>query len=47
MCLTIAANAGLVINTPTLTPSIVVIAKPLSRPAPANNKGSIATTVVK
>ena len=42
-----AANAGLVISTPMLTPRIVVSANPFSKPAPANHSGSIATTVVK
>ena len=40
---TISEKAGLVINIPTLTPIIVVKAKPRSIPAPAQNKGSIAT----
>src|SRR3989338_3100841 len=43
---TILANAGLVTKTPTLTPMIVVRANPLNNPAPANPKGSMATTIV-
>ena len=43
----IAANAGLVMNTPIVTPAIVVSANPFNSPAPANINGIIATTVVK
>ncbi len=42
-----SANAGRVMNTPAVIPMIVVIAKPWNSPAPALNKGSKATTVVR
>ena len=41
-----SANAGRVISIPTVTPKIVVNAKPLNKPAPAQNKGSMAATIV-
>ena len=43
----IAAYAGLVINTPIVTPTIVTRANPLSSPAPAQSNGNIAAKVVK
>ena len=46
-CLTISENAGLVINTPTEIPIIVVTANPFRSPAPAHIKGSRETKDVK
>jgi hypothetical protein len=43
----ISAKAGLVIKMPAVTLIIVVNAKPFNNPAPAQNKGSIAATIVK
>jgi len=42
-----SVKAGLVINTPIVIPIIVVIAKPFSKPAPAQRSGSNATKEVK
>ena len=42
-----SAKAGLVTNIPTVTPKIVVSAKPLNNPAPAQNNGNIAAIIVK
>lgn len=44
---TIAAYADRVRKTPNVTPAMVVMANILSKPAPANNNGTIATTVQK
>ena len=43
----ISPNAGLVMNTPTEIPIIVVIANPFNSPAPAHINGSNETNVVK
>ena len=42
-----SANAGLVINTPTLIPISVVIANPFNNPAPTHKRGIRETKVVK
>ena len=41
------ANAGRVMSTPAVTPTIVVIANPRSMPAPAKKSGTIAAVRVK
>ena len=46
-CSIIFANAGRVINTPIVTPTIVVNANPFKTPAPINQSGNIATSIVK
>ena len=44
--LIILAYAGLVTNTPTVTPIIVAIANPFNNPTPASSKGIIDATAV-
>ena len=45
--LIILAYAGLVTNTPTVTPIIVASANPFNKPAPAHQRGINATKEVK
>ena len=45
--LIILAYAGLVTNTPTVTPIIVASANPFNKPTPAINNGIIEATAVK